>query len=481
MKKHLLCASFFVMMPCIAHVHPGVQESKTFMWTRPVFFNNAAEQSAWHDFIYNKPSKGGSTVQIKSMYQKSLSKERIKQYFLFGCNNELLVAGDNSNCVKNRDVRAEWLGIQNDQFSGKLTINPEQRQVGFSITAHKDISNLFDISFLQDYWVSIELPVFAVTNRLNLEQYDVHNTAATEPNDIISAFNQKKWLYAKMPKERSALNAVGLLFKFGRAFLSEDHYQIAYYSIVNVPFGGGQNAEYLFDAYAGTNQHVGFGNGVTFQILLNQDATKYAFCWFLNLEHLFLIHNKQMRTFDLIGKPWSRYMLYNKKDGAPNLLEPGVNIFTYKCRVRPYNFVEFSTGWRIISEKYECEFGYDLWGHGDERVKVLCHVDESYGIAGSNTGSIPTSASQSTIGNQADNDEDENGDPLFVPVRFSDIDITSAEGQSAINHRMHASYAYLHKGESVDGFITIGGSLEFPQKNTALHVWTVWFKVGTAM
>jgi len=467
------------------------------MWTRPAFLNMASEQAIWHDFIYNKPTKGGNSAQLKSMYQKSLSKKRLKQYFLFGCQGELLVAGDNANCVDNRDVRAEWLGINNSQFTGKMTINPEQRQTGFSVTFHKDLSSLSPYSMFQDYWINVELPVFAVRNSLNLEQFDINSPATNAPMDIIEAFNQRCWHYSKIPSERSNLNVVGLLAKFGRAFLSEHHFQVVYYSIFNVPFGDGQNPEYLFDAYAGTNRHFGMGAGANFQVLLNQDASRYALCWFLNLEHLYLMRNKQLRTFDLKDKPWSRYMLYNRINGQPNQNIPGVNIFTLKSRVRPWSFVDFSTGWRFMTDHWDLEIGYDLWGHGDERVEIICDFEEVYGIAGS--GATPNgkavSASKSTITNRTVNDTTVmtayetcpgSDNPtqcekdLFVPVKLSDIDLTSAEAQSAINHKFHISIGYVNKGTNMDGFFGIGGALEFPQKNTALHTWTLWFKVGAS-
>jgi len=473
MKKNVLYLCALLFLPTFARDKPGVQQSKTFMWTRPAFLSVAADQALWHDFMYNKPSKGGNSIQVKSIYQKSLSKERIKQYFMFGCKNELLVAGDNAPLKECRDVRAEWLCINSD-FYGRMTLNPERREAGFSITFHKDLSTLSDMSFFQDYWMSIELPFFAVRNSLNLEQFDViPNLVANKntPTDIISAFNQKKWLYSKIPSERNNVSLIGLLARFGRAYLSEDHFKVVYYSVFNIPFGDGQNPAYLFDAYSGTNQHFGFGAGANFQVLLNKDASRYALCWFLNLEHLFMSRNKQLRTFDLKNKPWSRYMLYNRKE-CPSLHNiPGVNILTFNTRVRPYSFVDFSTGWRLITDQLELEIGYDLWGHGDERVKILCDFEDVYGIAGTMPG---TSASKSTIAHQAPNDT------TFTPIKETDIDLSSAEAQSSLNHKFHASVGYTKMGTTADGFFGIGGAMEWPQKNSALHVWTLWLKCGVS-
>ncbi len=192
-----------------------------------------------------------------------------------------------------------------------------------------------------------------------------------------------------------------------------------------------------------------------------------------------MIRNEQLRTYDLKKKPWSRYLLLNKKGGTPDQNIPATQIFTLKTRVRPYNIIELSTGWRIRSEHVEGELGYNIWAHGDEQLYLRCPMQKGWGIAGK--GAMPdgtaTSASLSTISEQAPNDVDPiTDDPIFIPLTASDLDFRSAASRAAFNHKLHASFAYVYTGCRTHGLLNIGGYYEFLQKNTALEQWGIWLK-----
>ena len=448
----------------------NITQSNSFMWVRPAFMSLSSDQSCWHSIAYNPLHKGTRSFQIKIIHQQTLSTDIVKRYFLFGCNNDLLVAGDATPLRDTRDVRSEWLGINNDQFIGYLTVDPHQRQSGASITYFQDISN---VMYLDGFWLSLEVPFFSVGHNLNLQQFGVSHPTDTSSgvNDILSAFRQRDWLYSAVDGPTRATNILGGLFKFGKTFLSENHFQVIGYSLLNFALGNNQNAQYLFDAYTGTNRHVGIGAGALFQILLNQDASKLAICWFFGLENQYFFPNVQLRTFDLKNKPWSRYMLYNHKNRGPNQSIPGVNILTHETLVRPYSFVDFQTGWRFISEHCEVEIGYELWGRGNEIVKIKSEFQEVFGIAGIDGGS----ASESTIANQAPND------PTFVTIKESDLDPYSAGAAAALNHKFTSSFSYVKQNDHYELFFVFGGAVEYAQKNSALSVWTLWFKAGWAL
>ena len=65
------------------------------------------------------------------------------------------------------------------------------------------------------------------------------------------------------------------------------------------------------------------------------------------------------RTFDLKGKPYSRYMLFFDK--GTNSLVPGINVLTKDCNVKPHNYVNVITGIRFKYYKAVGEIGYELW------------------------------------------------------------------------------------------------------------------------
>src|SRR5207244_8999669 len=94
----------------------------------------------------------------------------------------------------------------------------------------------------------------------------------------------------------------------------------------------------------------------------------------------------QLRTFDLVNKPWSRYMQYNRKNGPPNENIPGVNVLTLKTRVKPFGLFDFTMGMRVKTLHFEYELGYNIWGHAQEqlylREEFISQCRPEFGIAG---------------------------------------------------------------------------------------------------
>jgi len=458
--------------------------SRTFMLTRPVSHNIVAQQSLWHDFLYNKKECIGGSFQIIAYYQQSIRESYTTKYFLPCFKTSLVVLGDDNHDSQHRDIRAEWLGLPSD-FRGGMSICPEQRQTGVLLEYSQDLKRFADYDFLKRFWINIALPLVVVENNMNISQFDVFNKGCLndQPKDLIEAFRQKDWMYAKINGKSSVFSPAPLMIRLGGAFLDDGPNQIISYTSIYIPMGQEDQNRYLFEPVAGYNGHLGFGPGVNFQIGLNRDDKFYDICLFANLEAVFLIRDWHYRTFDLKGRPWSRYLLFNKKFGPPDQNIPGVNVLTRRVKVRPYFMADFSTGLRVKSEKFEFELGYSIWGHGAEKIECVRRFECIWGIAGiSQPGDqLARSASVSTICHREATDEEnlpEDQDPTFVPVTDVDVDIYSAEGQGALNHRVHVAGGFEKKGTSVDVFFGAGGYYEIPQKNSALKTAGAWFKLG---
>lgn len=467
---HLVFAILIIFAHSTIHTSSRCHEymSQSFMFTHPVYMNVLLEQSLWHNIIYNKEGAWRASAQAIGMYQDSIADARIARYFLINHKNCLLVQGDAITCSE-RDVRAEWLGINNPEFSGFMSLNPQQTQYGAELQWHQDFSLFTDACWAQYCWFTALLPITHVANNITIMQWNVHNTGTGVAYDIISAFKQPDWCFAKMDGKQSVTTVPELTLKVGVTSLSQSHYQFIYYAGIRIPIANTQNPAFIFSPVAGNNGSVGFIGGINWQLLLNRNAEQIAFCFFLNLEATFYVPTHQLRTFDLIDKPWSRYLLFIK-DGCPGSLIPGVNILTQKVKVQPFELVDFSLGWRCITEHMELEIGYGIWGHGDERLTLECPLEPIYGIAGTEN----NTASMSTIAFQAPND------PLFVPIFSSDLNLTSAASRSALNQRFSASIGYQNLARDIDTIVGIGAFYEWPQKNSALQLWGLWIKLGAS-
>jgi hypothetical protein len=216
---------------------------------------------------------------------------------------------------------------------------------------------------------------------------------------------------------------------------------------------------------------MGIGACINIQALINTEPEYAAFCFFLDLESTLLIRNHQYRTFDLRGKPWARFMQMNTLGAQPNTNVPGVNLLTRRATIKPFNVVDFATGLRTRTAHVELEAGLGIWGHGYERVD---HIEESnvlFGIAGDRPG---TTASRSTISQQAANDPNNQ----FVPITNWDLDAQSGANSGALNFRPFFSIGLINIGNTKDAIFGAGFSIDIPYKNSTLQVWNSWLKLG---
>lgn len=448
---------------------------RSFMFTRPAYYQLSTEQALWHNIIYEEQKKSPhrASFQIYPFYQESINSSFVNRYFLFKGKNELLVAGDAViEKLQTRDIRAEWLNLPSN-FSGVLSVAAQQRQAGFVLEYLQHLYKWIEHDFFDNMFLDFTVPFVYVENNLHLTQTEVTNPGEQFPRNIIEAFDQPQWNFGKIsPKARSLVNVAEVEMKLGSWYMDENFNQIAYYGLITLPIAKKQNAEFLFNPFVGNGQHICIGGAANFQILLNRDPSRYAWCFFLGLKSILRIKNKQDRTFDLVGKPWSRFMLYNTQGSSGGILEtnvPGVNILTRRVTVRPYAAFDFIFGWRLKTEKLEFEFGYNAWGHMHDHIdNFVEQYPVPFGIAGSEPG---TTASKSTIAFQAPND------PLgqFVTLNSNDLDRQSAEAGSALNQKFHMNAGFVQNGATLGA----GFFIDIPQKNSSLETWQIWIKLAT--
>lgn len=493
--------------------------SQTYMMTRPIYQRIAAEQALWHNIVYDKKGACRSALQVTAFYGNSSPLERSSYYFMPFCSDEAIVAGDDFHDL--RDIRAEWLQLPSD-FKGYLRLKPRQRQASVLIQYNQDLKKVFNISFLSDYWVEVYLPVVYMENDLCLDQKISHfPTCSNNPNgpcNLYQAFCNCDWFYLKIGGKKRTAQLAELRLRLGKAYIAKNGFELIYFSGLSIPTSKAQDPCYMFSPVTGFNGHLGMEVGFFSQILLSRDNHPYAFSLFIGLESMFLFDRMQYRTFDLISKPWSRYLLFNRRHGPPNQNIPGVNVMTRKVNVHPYNVVDFAFGGRIKTDCFEWEIGYGLWGHGKEKIEFSrkcyderfgcksccmfegctqcaqgnqsacrpCHrnncecTESEFGIAGTGPldpdAAMPeaSTACRSTIGYKAPNDL------TFQGIKNSDYDLYSGAARSAIVNQVYASVGRLWQKEQGERFMGAGFFVDLPLKNSALEMWGFWLKGGSS-
>lgn len=472
MKKYLALLSIVFFVSIKAYDRDVFAHS--FMYTKPAYYDVVMEEALWHNIAYNKkgPVKGG--LQLIPYYQQSMPLDKTTRYFLMKGKTELLVAGDDTPFRLDRDIRAEWVNLPSD-FSGVLSVNPKQRQAGVFLEYQQDLKNWTNVAVIRDMFLTIYMPISETENHINLCQGHVTNPQATFPQDILEAFDQPDWCYSRISNhQKKQVGVAELRIKVGTSYISENYFQLTYYSVLGIPTGNKQNGHTMFQPVNGNNHHLGIGAGITMQAPMNRNLDEYAWCVFLNLESVILIRNKQHRTYDLLGKPWTRFVQVNLPNDVDNPIDieettdlPGVNFFTQKIYAKPFNVVDFVLGWRLTTQSFEGEIGYSIWGHPTERTNLNTPIKQPFGIAGSGPGKT---ASRSTIAQKAPDDLD------FVAVTRFDLDQQTGESSGGFVQRAIMSAGWITKNETIDTALGVGASVDVPFETSILQLWKVWGK-----
>ncbi len=490
MKNFLVYAALliFLLVPLVSHAAPQEVYAHSFMFIRSVHDSLAMRNAIWHDFIYNKKGKIRGSWQAIGFHQQSWSLSKTKHYFLPKNKDCVRITGDDITAeFFTRDVRAEWIGLPST-FQGNLTINPLQTQSGGYIEYNQDLEALGENWLFKDSWFAFSVPFISVDNEFNPRQFDVENPQAgmgTGPQDILQAFNQPSWKYDRFPTHKQhKAGAAEFRIDLGKNFKS-DTITCAYYTFFSGALSPKQDPEYLFSAYVGNDHHWSIGAGIHMDFLISQESIAADWSFIVDLEYSYLIHNKQHRTLDLFGKPWSRFMQFRRRNGPPDELIPGVNVLTIPLVIRPYGLFDFCIGWRVKLSMVVCELTYSVWGHDIQKVKLRdtflgSFCDNEYGIAGAGTivvegKTVGASASKSTVSNQAPDD------PTFVPITFYDLDFQSAAGASATNHKAQFVIGIERKDVPIESFFALGAYADMAQKNGALQAWGIWGKIGMSI
>lgn len=201
---------------------------------------------------------------------------------------------------------------------------------------------------------------------------------------------------AKIPTR--ALSKTGLAeiqAAFGWNFLQSEGHHFGLNLRTAIPTGNRPQGEFLFEPMVGNGKHWELGLGLTSHFLLFTDCKcrSVGFYFDANLTHMFW--NIQRRTFDLVNKPLSRYMLLEKL-GAPvsnlfintaqgtsegstappyqfqNQFIPVANLTTFDVEVGVTAQLDATAMLNVRFGNWDIDVGYNYWNRLCENVSPKC-------------------------------------------------------------------------------------------------------------
>jgi hypothetical protein len=440
--------------------------SRTFMFTRPVYHNLPALEQRWYLLHASDRGEQAGVFNVTGLFQQTVQNSKIASYFLLDCKDSLLIAGDDTSDASQRDVRAEWLGLSSD-FQGILSLHPWQRQAGVVLSYDQGFHSCSSWPFLRNLRWGLRMPIITVTNNIHPCQLLI---ATINQENLLTAFNQPAWCFAKLSTENLSRTGVPELIGYlSNVWLDDDNFFLASSLGIGIPTAKKQHPDFLFNTFLGPNGHLNFIINVLAELPLTTCAEDRTFLIRFIIEDRFYYPNHQLRTLDLKHKQWSRYLML-RREGEQETV-PAMNVLTQCVKVSPQSVIELQAGLVYRHHAFTFEVGYDLWGRHHERIKLMHPCCEKtppliaqFGISGTGT----NSASASTISFQAPND------PTFVYLNENDLDFCGNGSAGGIVNRFYVLGNYTIKRKRAEVLLSLGGFFEAPQKNIALKQAGAW-------
>ena len=227
-----------------------------------------------------------------------------------------------------------------------------------------------------NYNVNVQPLKFAKFSDCNLNTNNSNNNCDNDCNGS----SQKKWGFAELRGE------------FGWNYIQEK-YRLMLNIQAAAPTGTRPNGEYLLPAYIGNGKHweLGGGLGASWKMWESEDAERsFNFIVEADITHLF--NAKQQMTFDLKGKPLSRYMLAEQLETPANTdsqLIPNVPTFEIEQNkngvympVANFSTRDVKVGFGVQGDVvamfnythrgFSWDLGYNFWGMSCSSISLDC-------------------------------------------------------------------------------------------------------------
>lgn len=493
---------------------------KTFLPMRGFFDDPAGppKVSLIRSTMQELQTKNGTIFQMVPFGGKTLNSERLAWYFGPSCKRVLNVA---SAPGPNVDVLAQQLGIytQNGLFESKFCLSPKQTfaGIGFNYRTHFGYGDEN-----KGFFLDITLPIYSVENTMNLAEV-ISNTGggvlvAGGPANVTEAFRQPSWNFGRIDDccdtRKTAISMLDVQFGYGWG--KEQAHMHSYIGAL-IPAGNKVLGRKVFEPIVGWDHHAAIHFGSSLGIKIWQDECADRSIWYeLAIDSRYFFENKQYRSFDLKGKPWSRYMTVYANAaqaqeafiacGSPALCAgqtssglvigtPGINIFTQEVKVKPRFQRTYNTAFVVDLKDLTLEGGYNFFSNDQECVKLACPWEKLVGITQvlqpDGTYIVTDGPALKAVLNgcgctnayQTIND-DVPGQIIGVAlynqsiITADQIDFSSAEAPGSLRHWIYGSIGYTIDRCDVRTLIGLGAGYEFCGDDTSVNRLGAWGKIA---
>lgn len=457
----------------------------------------------------------GFWMQATTYFSKSTNGCKLSEYFLPNSKHKLLVyeykpedPASTNDLLPYRDIEARNFNIKTDPntpraFRSLLSFDPEYEAFG--------IGFVFKQIFRWDganpkAWFELAFPVEHVKTAMNLHETIIDSgggvaraghgypetglSRSPVVGNMTEAFRQQRWRFGKIDnsKELSKWGIADIEFKVNWRGHRTDTCRVNSGVGLIIPTGTKINdaqAAYMFSPVVGNNHHWGFvfDSHMDFEVLHHRDHIVNVL---IDTSSRVFLSNYQVRSFDVRGKPWSRYMaIYRTQDDAQQAADehldmsgsPGINIFTQCVQVNPRNTYNAHFGLLYEHCSNRLEIGYHFLVRNSESVEFpkTQNVNWPYHAAfKSIQGDGKTSLARTIAKNFTSSDITNPSDFPDAIITVADLDLNSAAHPTIVTNIVYGALGHQWDFGTHPLLLSLGGSYEWSVLNTSLNRWTLW-------
>jgi len=490
----------------------------SFFSCKPLYQSASPERvTLFHDRVHAREMDGwAGAIQLEIFGSKTKNPSQLAAFFGPSCKTQYTVTSANTTCdaidfINNspteRDIVAQFFNIYfrgPRVFESTFCLDPEQTMVGVGISYKQGVYERYNGKW---FWIELSSPLTHVKN-----QMCIHETIKADGEllsldcvgSISEAFRQSTWNYGRIDPccNHTETKFADLELKVGYEWLKNDCCFMESYIGALIPTGNRVTSRILFEPIIGHNKHPGIltGSSGIFEWWRNEEKNCYAefaFDW----NCLYLFEKVEMRSFDLNGRPWSRYMpVYRSEAEALQaadlvaqerveesilLYTPGINVFTKPLCIKPGFAHTFNTAFLLTCKNVQGEVGYNIFARNTECVRLACCWEEGPALKSIEGRGYTIDPRVQTIDNAIVGHSDSrivaNVDHYNQNIITEcDLDLESAAHPAMIIHTVYGSLGYRWDDRNYPCFIGTGFSYEFASDNAGVDRWVAWLKGGVS-
>ena len=384
------------------------------------------------------------------------------------------------------------------KFESNLTFKPKRDVFGCNFTYHYHLSQYLD----KGWWIEVNAPLVVARHDLGMQEDIVTTGGPTGSNPVVpagyygnmtQAFNSSTWSYGKINGSQTKIGMGELQARLGYIFVNEQHYYLNTYFGALVPLSGRPANTYLFEPTI-SGHHIGIFSGASASVRVWSNCDK-AIYWTFDTAGTLLFANSQLRSLDLQGRPWSRYLPVFLSANATTM-NPGINSFTQPVQVTPDTVRDLNIAYVYKQEGLHLELGYHFFARSAEKLKLLHAIDSELAIASDLLGRIgstpkfeyqdPSTSGGSQISRdfasidrylQVSNDQQyTDGTDIYLPLTNASLDLTSAAHPAYMSNSFYGAFGYHYYQSNYPLFFGAGAAWEIGNDNGALSQIMLWGK-----